>query len=307
MKHILKNDRNQVRWGYKLMSFVLIQEIFVPIAILLVSVALVNLLFPVLQASGVLDGDGVLRAEYQEVFQNGWFIAGMIVQNLLMCLFFLGAWKDLLHGSARSMGLAGREWLKQLGVGFAIGVVMITIVCGGIYLTGSARVMNGSGLHFSPWLAGYLLVFVFVGFGEEIAFRGYAMGTLRQTEKDWLMVLLPAVLFGIAHSTNANFSLMGCGNIILAGILLGLLALKSGQLWLGIGFHISWNFFQGCVFGFGVSGISTPSVAVTELTGSSLLNGGAFGPEGSIVATVVLLAAIAATLWWFRGKQGSGK
>lgn len=92
--------------------------------------------------------------------------------------------------------------------------------------------MNGSGLHFSPWLAGYLLVFVFVGFGEEIAFRGYAMGTLRQTEKDWLMVLLPAVLFGIAHSTNANFSLMGCGNIILAGILLGLLALKSGQLWL---------------------------------------------------------------------------
>ena len=150
-------------------------------------------------------------------------------------------------------------------------------------------------------------MFVFVGFGEEIAFRGYAMGTLRQTEKDWLMVLLPAMLFGIAHSTNANFSLMGCGNIILAGILLGLLALKSGQLWLGIGFHISWNFFQGCVFGFGVSGISTPSVAVTELTGSSLLNGGAFGPEGSIVATVVLLAAIAATLWWFRGKQGSGK
>ena len=90
---------------------------------------------------------------------------------------------------------------------------------------------------------------------------------------------------------------MGCGNIILAGILLGLLALKSGHLWLGIGFHISWNFFQGCVFGFGVSGISTPSVAVTELTGSPLLNGGAFGPEGSIVSTVVLLAAIAATLW----------
>ena len=91
------------------------------------------------------------------------------------------------------------------------------------------------------------------------------MVTLRQTEKDWLMVLLPAMLFGIAHSTNANFSLMGCGNIILAGILLGLLALKSGQLWLGIGFHISWNFFQGCVFGFGVIGISTVSYTHLEV------------------------------------------
>ena len=177
MRNIFRNDRNQVRWGYKLASFLLIQEILGPIAIILVSVALVNLLFPILQASGVLDGDGV---------------------------------------------------------GFAIGVVFITIVCGGIYLTGSARIMAGSGLQFSPWLAGYLLMFVFVGFGEEIAFRGYAMGTLRQTEKDWLIVLLPAVLFGIAHSTNANFSLMGCGNIILAGILLGLLALKSGHLWLGL-------------------------------------------------------------------------
>ena len=307
MRNIFKNDRNQVRWGYKLASFLLIQEILGPIAIILVSVALVNLLFPILQASGVLDGDGVLRMEYAEVFENSWFIAGMVIQNLLLSLFFLGAWKYLLRGSARSMGLAGRTWLKELGVGFAIGVALITIVCGGIYLTGGARIMAGSGLQFSPWLAGYLLMFVFVGFGEEIAFRGYAMGTLRQTEKDWLIVLLPAVLFGIAHSTNANFSLMGCGNIILAGILLGLLALKSGHLWLGIGFHISWNFFQGCVFGFGVSGISTPSVAVTELTGSPLLNGGAFGPEGSIVATVVLLAAIAATLWWFSEKRELGK
>ena len=92
MRNIFRNDRNQVRWGYKLASFLLIQEILGPIAIILVSVALVNLLFPILQASGVLDGDGVLRMEYAEVFENSWFIAGMVIQNLLLSLFFLGAW-----------------------------------------------------------------------------------------------------------------------------------------------------------------------------------------------------------------------
>ena len=91
MRNLFKNDRNQVRWGYKLASFLLIQEILGPIAIILVSVALVNLLFPILQASGVLDGDGVLRMEYAEVFENSWFIAGMVIQNLLLSLFFLEA------------------------------------------------------------------------------------------------------------------------------------------------------------------------------------------------------------------------
>lgn len=163
MKHILKNDRNQVRWGYKLMSFVLIQEIFVPIAILLVSVALVNS-----AVSGFTGVRGVGRRRRAAGGVSRGFPERLVYRGddrtePVDVPVFLGAWKYLLHGSARSMGLAGREWLKQLGVGFAIGVVMITIVCGGIYLTGSARVMNGSGLHFSPWLAGYLLVFVFVG------------------------------------------------------------------------------------------------------------------------------------------------
>ncbi|MCD7909197.1 MAG: CPBP family intramembrane metalloprotease [Clostridium sp.] len=303
MKRIFRNNKGEVRWGYKLASFLLIQEILAPIAMLLLSAGLINLLFPVLQAAGVIGSSGAVRPEYAEAFQNGAFVIGMVIQNAVMCLFFLGAWKLFMCGNVRSIGLWGGDWLRQTGAGFAFGAVMIAVVCGGIYLTGGARIMTEMGLHFSPWLAAYLVVFVMVGFGEEIAFRGYAMGTLRQTENSLLRVLLPAVLFGLAHSTNANFSLLGCANIILAGILLGILTLKSGRLWLGIGFHIAWNFFQGCVFGFGVSGIATPSVAVTELTGSELLNGGAFGPEGSLVATVVILAGIALTLRWFKVRR----
>ena len=53
------------------------------------------------------------------------------------------------------------------------------------------------------------MMFVFVGIGEETGFRGYTMGTLRQTENPWLICVLPAFLFGIAHSTNDNFSALG--------------------------------------------------------------------------------------------------
>lgn len=307
MKRIFRNNKGEVRWGYKLLSFLLIQEILAPLALTLVSIGLINLLFPVLQSSGIVGGDGSVRAEYITAFQNGSFVVGLIIQNLVMSLFFLGAWRLLLSGNVRSIGLWGRDWLRQMGAGFALGVGMISVVCCGIYLTGGARLDMEAGVQLDPWLAAYLVMFVMVGFGEEIAFRGYAMGTLRQTEKSWLIVILPAVLFGLAHSLNANFSLMGFLNIILAGILFGILALKSGRLWLGIGFHIAWNFFQGCVFGFGVSGITTPSVVQTRLVGSDLLTGGAFGPEGSIVATAVLLAGIVLTLRWFKGRQESGK
>ena len=75
-----------------------------------------------------------------------------------------------------------------------------------------------------------------------------------------------------------------------AGLLLGSAYKWSGTLWLPIGIHWSWNFFQGPIFGFAVSGNETPSLVKSVIDGPAWLTGGAFGAEASVPAFVVGLA-----------------
>lgn len=303
MKNIFKNQNGQVKWGYKFLSIILIWEVFMPVFLLFASVGIMSVLLPVFDSRGMLGPDGLLLAEYSETINSVYFAGILCVQNAGISLICMGVWRKMFRQPLSTLGYKKARWGRELGAGFLIGAVMISLVVMVIYLTGGARLELSRGVSFNIWLLLYLVMFIFVGFGEETAFRGYAMGTLRQTENPWLIVLLPAVLFGVAHSTNANFSLLSCVNIILAGIFIGLLYWKSGKLWLSIGFHIAWNYFQGCVYGFEVSGIETKSMLVSTVSRPGLLNGGGFGPEGSIPATVVLLAGIAALLWYDRNKK----
>lgn len=305
MRNIFKNRNGQVRWGYRFLSIVLIWEVFMPVFLMFASVGIMSVLLPLLNSRGLMGADGLILPEYSESINAVYFVGMMCVQNAGVSLICIGVWKRMFHMPLSALGYKRGKWVKELGIGFLTGAVMISLVCLVIYLTGGARLELSRGVSFNIWLLLYLVMFIFVGFGEETAFRGYAMGTLRQTENPWLIVLLPAVLFGVAHSTNANFSLLSCVNIILAGIFIGLLYWKSGRLWLSIGFHIAWNYFQGCVYGFEVSGIETKSMLISSVSRPGLLNGGAFGPEGSIPATVVLLAGIGALLWYYRNR-GSG-
>jgi hypothetical protein len=54
---------------------------------------------------------------------------------------------------------------------------------------------------------------------------------------------------------------------------------KTGQLWLPMGLHLGWNFFQASVFGFAASGQGSPSLISQTPTGPDWLSGGAFGAE----------------------------
>ena len=132
--------------------------------------------------------------------------------------------------------------------------------------------------------------------GEE-----WFTSAMAQTENPTLICCFTGLIFGLAHSANSSFSMMGFVNISLVGILLALLALKTGRLWMAIGFHIAWNFVQGCIVGFTVSGMETKSLFIMENTGSALISGGGFGAEGSILTTVVLAAALGAAVLGRKG------
>ena len=95
---------------------------------------------------------------------------------------------------------------------------------------------------------------------------------------------------GEIDTPNINF--LATLNLFLAGIVLGIYYIHKSNLWLPIGMHLTWNFFQGPVFGFEVSGIEAESIINQSVSGSDLLTGGAFGFEGSLLCTFAIVLMI---------------
>ena len=136
------------------------------------------------------------------------------------------------------------------------------------------------------------LVLILAVFAEELVFRGYILGNLMESGNRWYALLVSAILFALAHISNTSINGVAMVNLVLAGVLLGLNYIYTKNLWFGILFHFGWNFFQGPVLGYEVSGLGLPGILELEMSGNPLLTGSTFGFEGSLIATMLLLTAI---------------
>ena len=119
----------------------------------------------------------------------------------------------------------------------------------------------------------YLILYIFVGFAEEILGRGYIISVMKQTRNIPLMVIVSAVVFSLMHIFNSSFSLIPFINIVLIGVVFSLMYIWSGNLWMCIGYHIAWNYFQGNVFGFPVSGMESKGIITTIYSENNIING----------------------------------
>jgi membrane protease YdiL (CAAX protease family) len=146
----------------------------------------------------------------------------------------------------------------------------------------AAAVASGVGM--------WLLIFLIVGWQEELLSRGYHLQTLESGTNLFWAVLLSSSVFGILHIFNNGATWISTIGIILAGLFLALPFILTRQLWLSIGLHIGWNFFEGVVFGFPVSGIENIySLLRHKVTGPDLWTGGVFGPEAGLLVLPALL------------------
>src|SRR5690606_38169967 len=143
-------------------------------------------------------------------------------------------------------------------------------------------------------------VYLIVAFVEEMMFRGYFLNVFMDRYTPLASVLITSILFGSMHFLNPSFGWLGLVNITLAGVLIGLTYFIRKTIWLPLGIHFGWNFVQGTVLGFHVSGLEADAVFRHELSDNALLSGGAFGLEGSLVTTLVCLIVIG--LVYFYGK-----
>lgn len=136
-----------------------------------------------------------------------------------------------------------------------------------------------------------ILFFVLVAVSEEVFLRGYVLKNLMVSFNKYVALLVSSVLFSLMHGLNPNVDLFSLANIFLAGILLGLSYIHTKNLWFPIALHLSWNLFQ-TTLGFNVSGQDLYSLVEFNITENNLLNGGAFGFEGSILAVIAMLVTI---------------
>jgi len=138
-----------------------------------------------------------------------------------------------------------------------------------------------------------LITFIFVGWNEELLSRGYHLQTIASgTNLGWGIFLSSAV-FGILHLGNPGATWASAVGILFAGFFLAYGYLRTGQLWLPIGLHIGWNYFEGAVFGFPVSGLDIYPLTFITVDGPVLWTGGAFGPEAGLIVIPSLLLGTA--------------
>ncbi len=196
----------------------------------------------------------------------------------------------------RSLGFYSTGIQKELIFGLSLGAFILSLGFVFLILTNKIRWV-GIILEPDNFLFGFLL-FISVAVGEELFMRGYILSNLMLSMNRMVALLVSSVFFSLMHIFNANFSWISFWNILFAGILLGLPYIYTKSLWLPIALHFSWNFFQGTIFGFNVSGHVTYSLINQTRSVDNLWNGGSFGFEGSILSVVLQVIAIGG-LWWY--------
>ena len=191
-------------------------------------------------------------------------------------------------------------WARGAFAGAALGSALILAVAGLIALSGGVR------FHLDPArsvraLAMGAWAFTWVALLEELLFRGFVFQRLVDGIGRWPGLLAMAALFALAHWGNPGMEgpTLAWASIdtVLGALLLGLAYLRTGSLALPIGIHFGWNWAQGALLGFDVSGFGQAGWLLPEMLGGpQWLSGGAFGPEASIFA--VLVDAVAVWLMW---------
>jgi membrane protease YdiL (CAAX protease family) len=231
-----------------------------------------------------------LAGDYLVAAALGTFAAAALANALVLRIYERGTLADIgMHWNAASRrnllaGIAG-------GAGAAALMLGIPLLAGGAHLKPAPD--------FSPTLGSFLFVTVVLLFGavgEELLFHGYAFQVLLRELGPFATILPLSVLFGLAHASNQSATVIGLVNTAGWGIILGIAFLRSGDLWFPIGLHFGWNWILP-VFGVNLSGFTIRVAGyTTEWQLSELWSGGAYGPEGGLLTTLILFA-LAAYLW----------
>jgi hypothetical protein len=243
----------------------------------------------------------------KDIFQ---VLSGLMAGNYLWLVLLLEFITSVLSVALFRLLIERRNWAglgwklegftAEALTGLFLGPALLGLAAIAILLSGHLQwvdiVWEPSALFISlGWM-------VLISFSEELVFRGYVLGNLMEClPNKWIALAVSSLLFALYHAVTPGIHTLAFANLFLAGMLLGTNYLFTRNLWFSFLLHLGWNFFEGPLLGFKVSGTSFPSLLQAEPNGDLFITGGDYGLEGSILMTLLLLTALLVLAWaWER-------
>lgn len=287
MKLFIHPDERRLRSGWRLfIHSILVMGISLVIGMLLLvfSGALATL--------GDNTYDGQLLSPTTLLLSQIAFFMGVTIAT-----FVVRRWLDRRSFSSLGVGISWKA-VADLIAGFFIaggmmgGIFGILWSFGWLSFTGFGWQTEPVSQSLSRWVV-VIVLFVLVGWTEELLSRGYHLQTLTEGLNRFWGILLSSLVFAILHRDNPGFSFIAFLGLFFSGLFFCFAYFKSRALWLPIGLHIGWNFFEGVVFGFQVSGLTDfPRLITQTVSGPVYITGGEFGPEAGLVLVPGLILGL---------------
>lgn len=201
-----------------------------------------------------------------------------------------------------TVGLTGSARLRKFLSGLAIGVAMMVVATVSVWLLGGFRAEDAFPAFGSPaalfWIAMLLLCFVVQAGVEEFIFRGWLLSAATRRWNLPAGFIVSTLVFTFVHLSRTiplqdvvmtvTFALFACA-----------WAWRANSIWGVMGWHAGWNWIGGVGFDVPITGLEVhlPALFVRLVPeGSAVLNGGASGPESSVLTTGMLAVAALALL-----------
>ena len=214
---------------------------------------------------------------------------------IVTILFILYA-KLFEKRKARTLGFVKKGFLLQYLLGLVIGFAAFSAAVGIGYLTGALTISANSNVNVVTFIL-YCGGWIIQGMEEEVVCRGFLFTTLSRRYSMPVGFVINSVYFACCHLGNPGIGILPLFNLFLFGAFATLLFIKTNNIWVCSAVHSVWNLVQGNFYGISVSGNAqmTSFFTSTFVDGKEIWNGGAFGLEGGLCVTIVLLAGCVIT------------
>ena len=195
---------------------------------------------------------------------------------------------------------------KLFWQGCLIGLVEVSALIGliaafGGYSFGEITLHGGALLR---WGMLWAIFFVFVGLFEEFLFRGYTQYTLAESIGFWPAAIILSLLFGRVHLNNQGENWVGVAGVVIIGLVFAFALRRTGNLWLVVGWHASFDFGETFLYSVPNSGLLLEGhLSNASLHGPEWKTGGTVGPEGSVFSFLTMSILALAIHFLFPAKK----
>lgn len=305
MKDLIEKPVPVIEAAEKQKGLNLILEILVFVAVYIVSSLAQMIILTIGQVimfsadsnyqKAILEGGADKAMEVAEkIMETDSYFILMLFSDIAMIIVVVFFCQVIQKRNMHSMGFCRTHIFKEYITGMAEGFLFFTAAVLLSVLTGGLSIKGLSAKFSIVVFIFYVLGYMVQGMAEEVLCRGYMLVSVGRRYSMVVAVLANSLFFAALHLANNGITVLAFINLVLFGVFASLYFIRRGNIWGIAAFHSVWNLVQGNFYGISVSGMDSGCSVVETVSnsGKDLLNGGAFGLEGSIFVTIVYLAGI---------------